>query len=68
MGQDKLMELLDTQFCRNALPLFALRHFDPQRNGSYEVADFVGVDGNNREGVVTSPVGLPSVTFSRTHR
>jgi hypothetical protein len=34
MGQDKLMELLDTQFCRNALPLFSLRHFDPQRNGS----------------------------------
>jgi len=33
MGQDKLMELLDTQFCRNTLPLFTLRHFDPKEMG-----------------------------------
>jgi hypothetical protein len=35
MGQDKLLELLATQFCRNPLPLLVFRHFQPQKDRDF---------------------------------
>ena len=33
VGQDKLPELLQAQFCRNAPGLHSFPHFDPQKKG-----------------------------------
>src|SRR5208282_1246244 len=36
VGQDKLLELLEAQFRRNALPLLTFRHFGPQGKGTVD--------------------------------
>src|ERR1019366_5726035 len=51
MWQDKLLELFDTQSCRNALPLLTFRHFDPQKNWEFRLARSIAQKHNASKGL-----------------
>jgi hypothetical protein len=63
MGQDKLLELPATQFCRNPLPLLAFRHFQPQKYG-----DFRGLARQWQKAAKGPPFQRPKDKFGQSEK
>jgi hypothetical protein len=67
MGQDKLLDLLATQFRRNPLLLLTFRHFVPPRNGILDGGLAVAVKRLRLQKLTDTSARLEKPATSRMH-